>query len=60
MTVYAISEVEMRNLREFEAMTIARYGERYLVRGARPSSPKAIVVEFPSIDGLKQWYASSE
>jgi len=73
MAAYVISEVEMRDLEGFEAYraraakTIAQYGGRYLVRGARAElaegnlPPKAIViVEFASMTRLKEWYTSPE
>jgi uncharacterized protein (DUF1330 family) len=73
MSAYVISEVEMRNAADFEtyrtiaAKTIAQYGGRYLVRGGDVSlieggpPPKAvIVVEFPTMERLREWYDSRE
>ena len=47
--------------------TIAQYGGRYLVRGGAASvteggpPPKTIiVVEFPTMERLREWYASPE
>ena len=73
MPAYVISEVEMRDAAGFEAYrtiaakTIARYGGRYLVRGGAAEAaeggppPKGlIVVEFPSMERLREWYASPE
>ncbi|MCK1511338.1 DUF1330 domain-containing protein [Bradyrhizobium sp. 190] len=73
MPAYVISEVEMRDAAGFEvyraiaAKTIAQYGGRYLVRGGAASviegspPPKAvIVVEFPTMERLREWYASQE
>ena len=73
MTAYVISEVEMRDPAGFEAYrtlaakTIAQYGGRYLVRGGKAElaegnlPAKAIViVEFPTMARLKEWYASPE
>jgi uncharacterized protein (DUF1330 family) len=73
MAAYVISEVEVRDAAAFEAYralaakTIAQYGGRYLVRGGQAElleggpPPKAIViVEFPTMARLKEWYASSE
>jgi uncharacterized protein (DUF1330 family) len=73
MSAYVISEVEMRNAADFEAYrtiaakTIAQYGGRYLVRGGAASliegglAPKTIiVVEFPTMERLREWYASPE
>jgi uncharacterized protein (DUF1330 family) len=73
MPAYVISEVEVRDAAGFEAYrtiaakTIAQYGGRYLVRGGAASAaeggppPKTIIiVEFPSMERLHQWYASPE
>ncbi|MBR1124126.1 DUF1330 domain-containing protein [Bradyrhizobium lablabi] len=73
MPAYAISEVEMKDAAEFDAyrtmaaQTIARYGGRYLVRGGAaetveggPPPKTIIVVEFPSMARLREWYASRE
>ena len=73
MPAYVISEVEIRDPDGFEAYrvlaakTIAQYDGRYLVRGSKVElaegnlPPKAIViVEFPSMARLKQWYTSPE
>ena len=73
MSAYVISEVEVRDAAGFEAYrtiaarAIAQYGGRYLVRGGAASVveggplPKTIiVVEFPTMERLREWYASSE
>jgi len=73
MAAYVISEVEVRNPADFEtyrtlaAQTIAKYGGRYLVRGGRAETaeggppPKIlIIVEFPSMARLREWYASPQ
>ena len=73
MSAYVISEVDVRDPAGFEtyrtiaAKAIAQYGGRYLVRGGAASiaeggpPPKTIiVVEFPSMEKLRQWYASPE
>ncbi|MEH2476459.1 uncharacterized protein (DUF1330 family) [Nitrobacteraceae bacterium AZCC 2161] len=73
MAAYVISEVDVRDPAGFEAYrtmaapTIAQYGGRYLVRGGQASlaeggpSPKSIiVVEFPTMERLREWYASPE
>jgi uncharacterized protein (DUF1330 family) len=73
MSAYVISEVEVKDTAGFEAYrtiaakTIARYGGRYLVRGGAASAveggppPKTIiVVEFPSMARLREWYVSQE
>ena len=73
MSAYVISEVEMRDAGGFEAYriiaakTIAQYGGRYLVRRGvanliegGPPPKSIIVVEFPTIERLREWYASPE
>jgi uncharacterized protein (DUF1330 family) len=73
MSAYVISEVEMRDAADFEtyrsiaAETISKYGGRYLIRGGAVSlieggpPPKTIiVVEFPTMERLREWYASPE
>jgi uncharacterized protein (DUF1330 family) len=73
MPAYVISEVEMRDATAFDAyrtiaaQTIAQYGGHYLVRGGTASvveggpPPKTIiVVEFPTMERLREWYASPE
>ena len=73
MAAYVISELEVRDpatietYRTIAAKSIAQYGGRYLVRGGAASvaeggpPPKSIVVvEFPSMARLREWYASAE
>ena len=73
MSAYVISEVEMRDAAGFEAYraiaakAIAQYGGRYLVRGSAanlieggPPPKTIIVVEFPTMERLHEWYASAE
>jgi uncharacterized protein (DUF1330 family) len=73
MSAYVISEVEVSDPAGFEAYrtiaakAIAQYGGRYLVRGGTASvieggpPPKTIiVVEFPTMERLREWYASPE
>jgi uncharacterized protein (DUF1330 family) len=68
---YVISEVEIRDealfsaYRRLAAESIAQYGGRYLVRGGErtlmeggPPPEIFIIVEFPSMEVAKQWYAS--
>jgi uncharacterized protein (DUF1330 family) len=73
MSAYVVSEVEMRDAADLEAYrtiaakTIAHYGGRYLVRGGAanliegaPAPKTIIVVEFPTMERLREWYASPE
>ncbi|WP_407175226.1 DUF1330 domain-containing protein [Bradyrhizobium sp. STM 3562] len=73
MTAYVISEVEVRDAKAIEryrtlaAQSIAQYGGRYLARGGAAEAvegappPKALViVEFPSMQRAREWYASKE
>ncbi len=74
MPAYVISEVAVldeeqgQRYRELAAASIARYGGRYLVRGAEPEVPegdwpaahRVVVVEFPTMQRLRSWYASTE
>ena len=73
MSAYVISEVEVRDAAGFEAYrtiaakAIARYDGRYLVRGGTaiavegdPPPKTIIVVEFPTMERLREWYASPE
>jgi uncharacterized protein (DUF1330 family) len=73
MSAYLISEVDVHDAAGFEsyrtiaAGTIAQYGGRYLVRGGaaslaegEPPPKNIIVVEFPSMERLREWYASPE
>jgi len=73
MSAYVISEVDVRDAagfaayRTIAAKSIAHYGGRYLVRGGAANAveggppPKTlIVVEFPTMERLREWYASPE
>jgi uncharacterized protein (DUF1330 family) len=73
MSAYVISELEVRDpvaietYRTVAAKSIAQYGGRYLVRGgsaeiAEGGQPvkNIVVVEFPSMARLREWYASPE
>jgi uncharacterized protein (DUF1330 family) len=73
MAAYVISEVEVRDpagwetYRSIAARAIAQYGGRYLVRGGAaeaaeggPPPKTLIIVEFPSMARLREWYASPE
>ena len=73
MAAYVISELEVRDATAIEtyrtlaAKSIAQYGGRYLVRNGATSvaeggpPPKGVVVvEFPSMTRLREWYVSAE
>jgi uncharacterized protein (DUF1330 family) len=73
MSAYVISEVDVRDAagfaayRTIAAKSIAHYGGRYLVRGGTanliegsPPPKITIVVEFPTMERLREWYASPE
>lgn len=73
MAAYVISEVTvcdaaaMARYRELASAAIEKHGGRYLVRGAEaevaegaPSTAALVIVEFPSMDMLRDWYASPE
>jgi len=73
MSAYIIADVEITDpVRYAEYVkvvpaTIARYGGRFVVRGGRtetlegPWSPKRVVVlEFPTFERAKEWWASQD
>jgi len=73
MSAYVISEVEVRDAaameayRSLAAKAIAQYDGRYLVRGGAaevveggPPTKTLIIVEFPSMARLREWYVSPE
>jgi uncharacterized protein (DUF1330 family) len=73
MAAYVISELETRDpiaietYRTIAAKSIAQYGGRYLVRNGAasvaeggPPVKNVVVVEFPSMARLREWYASPE
>jgi uncharacterized protein (DUF1330 family) len=73
MPAYVISELEVRDpvaiesYRTLAAKSIAQYGGRYLVRNGAasvaeggPPVKSIVVVEFPSMERLREWYASPE
>ena len=61
-------EADARRYAELAAPTVARYGGRYLARGARPqilegswpAHQRVSIVEFPANDSLQDWYGSEE
>ena len=74
MAAYVISEVEMldetqgQRYRDLAAASIARHGGRYLVRAAAPvvaegewpAARRIVIVEFPDMERLRAWYASTD
>jgi len=74
MPAYVISEVAVLDedqadaYRTLAAASIGRHGGRYLVRGAEPeavegaweTSRRMIIVEFPTMEAAREWYASPE
>lgn len=74
MSAYVISEVEILDegaadrYRSLAQDSIARYGGRYLARGVLPDAlegdwpapHRMIVVEFPTMERAREWYASPE
>jgi uncharacterized protein (DUF1330 family) len=74
MSAFVISEVEILDeaqgtrYRELAAASIARHGGRYIVRaavpevadGEFPDERRVVVVEFPSMERLREWYASGD
>jgi uncharacterized protein (DUF1330 family) len=72
LSAYVISEVEIldeqlgNEYRALAAASIEQFGGRYLVRGAEPLVPEGesttrriVIVEFPTMERLKEWYASA-
>jgi uncharacterized protein (DUF1330 family) len=74
MPAYVISEVTVLDeaaadsYRALAQDSIARYGGRYVVRagalevveGDWPTDQRVIVVEFPTMERAREWYASNE
>ncbi len=73
MAAYVIADVEITDPVQYAAYirivppTIARYGGRFLVRGGRTEalegswSPRRVVVlEFPTFEQARDWWASEE
>jgi uncharacterized protein (DUF1330 family) len=73
MAAYVIAETEVydeeqfRRYRELAAPSIAQYGGRYLTRGT-PQAPEGewppgaylVIIEFPDLARIREWYASPE
>jgi uncharacterized protein (DUF1330 family) len=73
MVAYVVVDIEVNDPGTYEQYkllappAIAAYGGRYLARGGRTAtlegdwSPKRLVIlEFPSIERAKEWWASAE
>ena len=74
MTAYALCELEVGDLQAMQpyldgvAETITSHGGRYLVSGQSSEVieggpgeyPVKVVLEFPSVEAFKTWYASAE
>ena len=73
MTAYIIARVEVRDwdrYRDYMKHTprvVARYGGRFIVRGAEihtlegpPETRRVVVIEFPSLEQARAFYASEE
>ena len=73
MAAYCIVNVAVQDPAGYEAYkqavpaTIAQYGGRYLVRGGKHETlegtwhpTRLVVLEFPSMEAAKRWYASEE
>ena len=73
MAAFVISEVEILDenaatqYRQLASSSIEKYGGRYLARSAeaevaegQPTSRRIVIVEFPSMQKLHEWYQSPE
>ena len=74
MSAFVISEVRIvdaeaaNRYMAVAEKSIARHGGRYVVRAAVPDVPegewdegrRVVIVEFPSMEALKAWYASDD
>jgi uncharacterized protein (DUF1330 family) len=73
MAAYFIVDVDVKNPQAYEvykqaaSASIAQYGGRYLVRGGAHEvlegawhPTRLVVLEFPSGEAAKRWYASGE
>jgi uncharacterized protein (DUF1330 family) len=74
MAVYSITDVKVldadafKRYREVAGAAVARFGGRFLVRGAEPvvaegewpSGQRLNVIEFPNMKHLRAWYDSPE
>jgi uncharacterized protein (DUF1330 family) len=73
MAAYAIADVRIRDqsligkYRELSQRSIFKYGGRYVVRGGPVHSAEGkwspqifVIVEFPTMERLREWYQSPE
>ncbi len=73
MPAYVVVDVEVRDPEIFERYrslapaTIAAHGGRYLARGGRTtvlegdwSPQRAVILEFPSLEKAREWWASAD
>ena len=73
MPAYIVADVEVHDPARYERYkslappAIARHGGRYLARGGRTevleggrSPRRAVILEFPSLEKAKAWWASAE
>ena len=73
MAAYLILDIHVKDPEEYAAYrerapaTLEQYGGRYLVRGGPHETvegdwypERVVVVEFPSVERAKEWYASPE
>jgi len=73
MAAYIVVEVEVRDAARYENYkgmvppSLAPYGGRFLVRGGnvetlegRWSPKRLVIVEFPSVENAKAWWAGAE
>jgi uncharacterized protein (DUF1330 family) len=73
MSAYVIVEVTIHDPKDYEEYkkltpsSIAAYGGRFVVRGARTESlegdwdpERLVVLEFPTVERAKEWWSSKE
>jgi uncharacterized protein (DUF1330 family) len=73
MAAYVVAQVHVTDGDKFKEYqektpeTIARHGGRYLARGGgtillegKMSAERVVVIEFPSLQKAREWYASEE
>lgn len=73
MAAYVIVEVDIHDpvlYEDYKKLTpasIAAYGGKFIVRGGKTESlegdwnpPRLVVLEFPSVERAKEWWASAE